>query len=309
MKTTLNKIVIIFLMMISLTSCSGSKSISGNWYLPERSEPQFSLYDDGTCQISGQYGTGKWSLINGNELHLINYYGEMQNVTVESVDSNKMVISNGSDRLELYRSPDAGKEQAGNESKQDSVIDANGETAANTDENAQTEIPSESVTEENTPAADTANDIQNTEKEENAITINEEYVAKGWYTYYMSYLNAINHGGDVSYLKHVSDERKESFTKNYEKYNKGYNFENVSFDVDKTDMKIKDLGNGKLEATCHARAVNVCTEIATGAVEDNNVILLAKLEFDSTTGDYVLTQQQGDSDYTFGKHEMIHCAD
>lgn len=139
------------------------------------------------------------------------------------------------------------------------------------------------------------------------LVINEEYAAMQWYTYYISYLDAINHGGDISYLKNASAERQKSFSVNYEKYNKGFKFENISFDVDKTDMKLKDLGNGKIEATMHAYAVNVCTEIANGAVSDNKVTLLGVVQIDKETGDFILMQQQSDKDYTFGKHEMIRC--
>lgn len=147
------------------------------------------------------------------------------------------------------------------------------------------------------------------EEPEPAVVIDEEYVANAWYTYYISYLEAINQGGDASYLKNVTDERKKSFVENYEKYNKGYTFENITFDVDKTDMSLKDSGDGMIEATCHAYAANVCTTIATGAVEDNRVTLLGKLQFDSKTGDWLLLQQQSDKNYVFGKHELIHCAD
>ena len=163
--------------------------------------------------------------------------------------------------------------------------------------------------EEADDTAQTVGDHSSDDIKEDKLVIDEEYIADGWYTYYLSYLDAINHSGDVSYLKHATDERKKSFKTNYEKYNKGYTFENLSFDVDKTDMKIKDLGNGKLKATCHAYVVNVCTEIATGVIEDNRVTLLGQLEIDSKTGDYVLTLQQSDREFTFGKHEMIHCAD
>ena len=201
----------------------------------------------------------------------------------------------------------------GEENQETAVPDADAEPSADTE--IDNEEPSETQTAEEVPAEETAaetekaDESQSSEIAESTVVIDEEYVAKGWYTYYMSYLNAINHGGDVSYLEHVSDERKKSFVTNYEKYNKGYTFENISFDVDKTDMKLKDLGNGKIEATCHAYAVNVSTEIATGLVEDNRVTLLGKLQFDTATGDYVLMQQQGDNGYSFGKHEMIHCAD
>lgn len=190
------------------------------------------------------------------------------------------------------------------------VEDTQSESAPGIQEDASSDTQYASdAAEEADDTAQTVSDHSADEVIEDKLVIDEEYIADGWYTYYMSYLEAINHKGDVSYLKHATDERKKTFKTNYEKYNKGYTFENVSFDVDKTDMKIKDLGNGKLKATCHAYVVNVCTEIATGVIEDNRVTLLGQLEIDSKTGDYVLTLQQSDREFTFGKHEMIHCAD
>lgn len=329
MNRYVTKILMAILMMITLTACSGKSgeknSVVGKWYFAGANEPQFSLYEDGTCEIRGEYGTGKWSLSDGKELRMTNYYGESETVTLVSVNSEQMVISNGSENQTLYRNPQTANQESASETsnasdnKSDnsdnpflSIVTKKEDTPESEEpsaEQTQTEQPAETpaVTEPESTLAPVETPV--TEIAEDTVVIDEEYVAKAWYTYYMSYLDAINHNGDVSYLKHVSNERIESFKTNYEKYNKGYNFENISFDVDKTDMKIKDMGNGKLQATCHAYAVNVCTEVATGTVEDNRVTLLGTLEFDSETGDYVLTKQQGDNSYSFGNHTMIHCAD
>lgn len=196
------------------------------------------------------------------------------------------------------------------ENKSDETDDFHSSALSDIDEEpAVTEAPEEIPEDNNGQVTESADESTAYNAAEDKLVIDEKFVAEGWYTYYMSYLDAINHGGDISYLKHAADERKKSFKTNYEKYNKGFTFENLSFDVDKTDMKIKDIGNGKLEATCHAYVVNVCTEIATGIIEDNRVTLLGKLEIDSATGDYLLTLQQSDKEYSFGKHEMIHCAE
>lgn len=204
---------------------------------------------------------------------------------------------------------DGDDEKPDDKSDETDDIHPSAESATDQEEPADTEASEEGTAANDEPVTEPADENIDYNTVEDKPVIDEEYVAEGWYTYYMSYLDAINHGGDISYLKHATDERKKSFKTNYEKYNKGFTFENLSFDVDKTDMKIKDIGNGKLEATCHAYVVNVCTEIATGIIEDNRVTLLGKLEIDSATGDYLLTLQQSDKEYSFGKHEMIHCAE
>ncbi len=145
------------------------------------------------------------------------------------------------------------------------------------------------------------------ETEANELVINEEYAAAKFYEYYASYIEAINHGGDPSYLKNPSDTRRQMFVVNYEKYNKGFTFKNLSFDVDKTDMQMRDLGNGKIEVTCHSYAVNVCTETSTGEVTDNRVMLKQVLEIDKATGDFLFLEQQSDNSHSFGDHEIIHC--
>lgn len=55
-----------------LSSCGKSKEelMSGDWYLQGDDRLSLSLYDDGTCQIQGDYGQGKWSIVDEDTLKL-----------------------------------------------------------------------------------------------------------------------------------------------------------------------------------------------------------------------------------------------
>ena len=61
-----------------LSSCGKSKEelMSGDWYLQGDDRLSLSLYDDGTCQIRGDYGQGKWSIVDEDTLKLTDFYGE-----------------------------------------------------------------------------------------------------------------------------------------------------------------------------------------------------------------------------------------
>lgn len=134
-----------------------------------------------------------------------------------------------------------------------------------------------------------------------------EYVAKQWYKIYLSYLTSINHDGDFSYLANTSEEQLTVFRDNYTAYNKGYNFMNVTFDFDKTDVKIAQTGKNKYQAVCHAYVMNTITDKSTGSSGDNEVKLIAKLEFDTETSIWTLLSQKSDKSYNPGTHEMISC--
>ena len=65
-----------------LSSCGKSKEelMSGDWYLQGDDRLSLSLYDDGTCQIRGDYGQGKWS------------YGETRTYPITAVDDNSLEL-------------------------------------------------------------------------------------------------------------------------------------------------------------------------------------------------------------------------
>ena len=52
------------------------KLVVGCWYLEGSDRLRFTIYDDGTVNIPGTYGTGKWSIVNDNQLKISDFYGE-----------------------------------------------------------------------------------------------------------------------------------------------------------------------------------------------------------------------------------------
>lgn len=90
-----------FIVMIAvlLSGCSKEADISsllpGSWFSEGSQEAAFVLYDDGTCEIAGEYGTGTWSVVNDNQLKLTNYYGETEVAAISEITEDKLVLDNG----------------------------------------------------------------------------------------------------------------------------------------------------------------------------------------------------------------------
>lgn len=96
-KRNLKMIMPILILALLLGGCSGKSDpqslILGTWY-PEGSEKMaFTFYDDGTCEIANEYGTGKWAIVNDNLLKVTNYYGEADTVTIDEISKGKLVLS------------------------------------------------------------------------------------------------------------------------------------------------------------------------------------------------------------------------
>ena len=99
-------LIMVMVMAVGLISC-GSQSLEdqlvGPWYLdgqPSRDRdgnntPAFTLYDDGTCEIASEYGTGTWAVVNENQLKLTNFYGESHTATIESIDNGRLTLDQG----------------------------------------------------------------------------------------------------------------------------------------------------------------------------------------------------------------------
>lgn len=47
-----------FVLLLSACGTNYEKQLVGAWYRENASSPSFILYDDGTCEIDGEYGTG-----------------------------------------------------------------------------------------------------------------------------------------------------------------------------------------------------------------------------------------------------------
>lgn len=93
------------IVLLSLVGC-GNKVVSleeqlvGAWYKDGKlvsdgwggEGPSFTLYDDGTCEIAGEYGTGTWSIVNDNLLKLTNFYGESATALIISIEDGCLTL-------------------------------------------------------------------------------------------------------------------------------------------------------------------------------------------------------------------------
>ncbi len=68
------------------------KLLANNWYRQWSDSLTFSLYDDGTVNVPGSYGLGKWSLVNDNQLILSDFYGETITLKIETIDDQWLVV-------------------------------------------------------------------------------------------------------------------------------------------------------------------------------------------------------------------------
>ena len=78
----------------SLTGCGQNveKLVVGDWYLEGSDRLRFTIYDDGTVNIPTTYGTGKWSIVNKDQLKVSDFYGETFVLKVDDIDKNSMTV-------------------------------------------------------------------------------------------------------------------------------------------------------------------------------------------------------------------------
>lgn len=78
----------------SLTGCGQNveKLVVGDWYLEGSDRLRFTIYDDGTVNIPGTYGTGKWSIVNKDQLKVSDFYGETFVLKIDDIDKNSMTV-------------------------------------------------------------------------------------------------------------------------------------------------------------------------------------------------------------------------
>ena len=97
------------MILVLLAGCgkpSYEKLLEGTWYLEGSSSSQFELYSDGTCKITGEYGTGEWSVVNDDQLKLTNFYGETQTVTIVDIEDGCMTLTNDNgDTVQMWNTP------------------------------------------------------------------------------------------------------------------------------------------------------------------------------------------------------------
>ncbi len=88
-----------------LAGCGQSleSQLAGSWYRDglETTQrdgsqgPTFTLYSDGTCKLSNEYGTGTWAVVNEDSLKLTSYYGETDTAKITSLKGGCLTLENG----------------------------------------------------------------------------------------------------------------------------------------------------------------------------------------------------------------------
>lgn len=97
----------LLVLSLVLTACGGGmeKKLVGPWYGDSGTTPSFILFDDGTCEIAGEYGTGKWAVVNDNQLKLTNFYGESQIATIVNIKDGCLTLGHGASTNIFYNEP------------------------------------------------------------------------------------------------------------------------------------------------------------------------------------------------------------
>ena len=130
MKKTTKILLMITFFLLLLAGCAEKinfeAQLAGKWYSEGSQEAAFILYDDGTCEIYGEYGTGTWSVVNDNQLKLTNFYGETETSTVVSIENNCLTLDDGGKLVLFWNSPQVTNSQVSvtvNEDENDSSIE------------------------------------------------------------------------------------------------------------------------------------------------------------------------------------------
>lgn len=105
MKKRIIALLLILVLVISavISGCGKKEKqleemLVGIWYLGGEMTttrdggkgPELILYSDGSCEMASEYGTGKWSVVNDNQLKLTNYYGETETKYILSVGGGQL---------------------------------------------------------------------------------------------------------------------------------------------------------------------------------------------------------------------------
>lgn len=107
-KKILSAAALALLLILALTAC-GKKledRLAGSWYAEGRSKPEVILYDDGTCEIDREYGTGYWTVVNDKILKLTTFYGESTTAEIVSLDDGCMTVQDAQgNTAQLWNTP------------------------------------------------------------------------------------------------------------------------------------------------------------------------------------------------------------
>ena len=91
--------LVVVLIIVLFSRCGGGSiedMLVGSWYTAEYDSLAFVLYDDGTCKLDGEYGTGKWAVVNDDKLKLSNFYGETVTPEIVDISKDELVLNYGS---------------------------------------------------------------------------------------------------------------------------------------------------------------------------------------------------------------------
>lgn len=81
----------------TLVGCGKKKKtkeelLVGDWYGRYDDEPVITFYKDSTYQMLGDYGLGKWLIVNDDMLRLVDFYGEVLMMKLINVDETKLEL-------------------------------------------------------------------------------------------------------------------------------------------------------------------------------------------------------------------------
>lgn len=79
-----------------LSGCGSSieKKLPGSWETSFHHTLTF--YSDGTYEESSEYGTGKWTILDGDVLKLTDFYGETMTYTISKITKDTITLKSGS---------------------------------------------------------------------------------------------------------------------------------------------------------------------------------------------------------------------
>ncbi len=86
---------IIAFVMCGCSAATTEQKLVGAWKKETSSETFLTIYDDGTYEQAHAYGTGHWSVVNGNILKLTDFYGSSDTYELESVSNDTVVLTSG----------------------------------------------------------------------------------------------------------------------------------------------------------------------------------------------------------------------
>jgi len=93
----------VLMLLTVFTGCGGNleEQLVGAWY-SEGGSPEFMLYDDGTCEIAHSYGSGTWAVVNGDQLKVTDYYGDVDFLaTIIKIEDGYMTVKKNGKEMTL----------------------------------------------------------------------------------------------------------------------------------------------------------------------------------------------------------------